>query len=85
MDSTINRKGTIIGAAEGVMQESESFEICLAGAKLDPNMQDTAEEFRNVKLLVKIMMTVLPPRCDATVGVKRSIRGRFVYLKDTGL
>jgi hypothetical protein len=62
MDSTTNRKGTTTGATAGVKHESEELDNCLAGVKLEPNVHDTVEMFRKVKLLANDTITVLPPR-----------------------
>ncbi len=62
MESTTKRKETAMGAADGERHESDAFDICLAGAKLEPNMQDNAEEFRNTWMLFKNTVTAVPPR-----------------------
>ena len=85
IDSTTSWKGTTIGAAAGVEHENDVLDIWRAGAKLDPNTQDTAEVLKKLKLLLNDTMTEAPPRCDATVGVTWSIRGRSTYAKVTRL
>ena len=62
IDSTINRKGTTIGAAAGVKHESDELDICLARTTLEPNKHTTADILGNVKLLDNDTETKLPPR-----------------------
>jgi hypothetical protein len=62
MDSATKRKETTIGAADGVKHDSDAFVICLAGAKIDPNIHDNAEVFKNIRLVFKDITTSVPPR-----------------------